>query len=221
MYIGGKKMRIENKRLKTDVAVKIANKLLEVFRFTCATVGIIYTSYPSCDETINKEQENDVFYTEIHISDRKLGWTSWIKSKKESEDDLYEKHNTYYVHYKTRDYQIKFYDNPEICGYGALRKYNEETDIFCTIESFNVKNEKVFELYFTFNVEEMRFLDLYELSHQHMKIEDKILLNRETGELEESKILIIKECDTKGLIKKLENRVLAKIFTLDDTSESK
>ena len=214
-------MRIENRRLKTDAAVKIANKLLEVFRFTCTTAGIIYISYPSCNERMKEQQENDELYTTIHISDRKPGWISCIKYKKESEDDLYEKHHTYYVQYKTRDYQIKFYDNPEICGYGVLREYDEETDIFCTIESFNVKNEKVFELYFTFNIEEMRFLDLYELSHQHMKIEDKILLNRETGELEESKILIIKECNTEGLIKKLENRVLSYIFKFDDTSESK
>lgn len=213
-------VNIEKKELKTDVAVRIANKLLEVFKYSCDSAGIILVSYPCYDEIINEEQEEQYFYEIIDISDRKSG-CCLKKMEKENESDLYEKHGTYYIHYKTREYQIKFYESPENCGYCEPVQYNRETDMFCNIKSLNAKGETVYEMDFTFNIETMSFLELYALTSQYMKIkEGKILINKYTGQLEKSKILILKDGYNTTLIKKLENRILADIHKFDDSSKT-
>lgn len=212
-------IEIEERELEIQKAREIANKLLEVFNYFVYKIGIIYMSYPSYyDESINVQEEKQDFYTTFYTSDRMSGFTRERKKKQEQEKDLYDKHNTYYVRYKTRDYEIKFYDRPEICGYNGSLRYDNETDIFCNIRSLNAKNETVYEIDFTFNVETMQFLELYDLQREHRTIEkDIVKLDKNTGKVEESEKLIVKRCNITKLEKELYNRVLADIFKLDDT----
>lgn len=212
-------IKIEERELEIQNAREIANKLLEVFNYFVYKIGIIYISYPSYyDKSINKQAEKQDFYTTFYTSDRMSGFTCKRRKKQEQEKDLYDKHNTYYVHYETRNYEIKFYDNPEICGYNTPVIYNNKTDIFCSIRSLNAKNETVYEMDFTFNIETMQFLELYDLERKHRTIEEDIaVLNKNTGEVEKSEKMIVKRCDIAKLEKELYNRVLADIFKLDDT----
>lgn len=211
-------LKIEERELEIQKAREIANKLLEIFNYFVYKIGIIYMSYPSYyDESINIEEEKQDFYTTFHTSDKMHGFTCERKIKQEQEKDLYEKHNTYYINYATRDYEIKFYDNPEICGYNEPIVYNKETDIFCSIRSLNARNETVYEMDFTFNIETMQFIELYDLSRKHSKIEkDIVMLNKNTGEIEESKKMIVKTCDIATLEMELHDRVLGDISKFKD-----
>lgn len=211
-------IKLEERELEIQKAREIANKLLEVFNYFVYKIGIIYMSYPSYyDEEINLQEEKQDFYTTFYTSDTMRGFTYKRRKKQEQEKDLYDKHNTYYVHYKTRDYEIKFYDNPEVCGYIRPLIYDNETYIFCNIRSLNAKNETVYEMDFTFNVETMEFLELYDLERKHRTIEEDIVaLDKNIGKLEKSEKLIVKKCDITKLEKELYNRVLADIFKLDD-----
>lgn len=209
-------VKIKDKKLKTDVSVKIVNKFLEVFEYLFNKVGFALTSYPCDNESINEEHENQNFVTTFYTSDKMNGFICRKLVKEDSESDLYGKHNTYYIHYKTHDYEIKFYDNLSIW---TPIEYNKETDMFCIIRSLNARSEVIYEMEFTFNIETMKFIELHDLSRKYVKVEEsKMVLNKETGRFEESEILIIKSCHTKTLINKLQNRVLGDVFKLNDVT---
>lgn len=242
-------MKIERRIMKEQRATIIVNNLLEVFNYCICRAEVIYTSYPCYDENINKEQEKQVFYKTIHISDRMPNKIIIKKFKKKDKDDLFQKHNTYYIHYKTRDYEIKFYDDPKMFygdaapfpkSYDAIEEYNKEKNMFCTIRSLNSKGKLVNVIEFTFDIESMRFLYLYGLYSQHLKAEenkkiypqslyysynsfvDSSLLPvvKDIQNLIEGETLIVKEYYyTKALVIKLHNRVLGDIFKFDDISK--
>lgn len=240
-------MKIEERRMKAQRAEVIINNLLEVFNYCVCRAKIIYTSYPCYEENINKEQEEQVFYKTIHISDRIPDKIIIRKFKKKDENDLIQKHNTYYIHYKTRDYEIKFYDDPKIMygnqdpmSYDVIEEYNKEKNMFCTIRSLNSKGELVNVMDFTFDIESMRFLYLYGLYSLHLKVEENKKIYpqslyysynsfvyssllpavKDIENLMVRKTLIYKEYHyTKKLVIKLHNRVLGDIFKLDDISK--
>lgn len=218
-------LKFEERKLKTESAIKIADNLLEVFKYCINRAGIIYTSYPCCDEKTNKEEEKQSFYREIYISDRVLSGIKIKKCKKKDKDDLRKKHNTYYIHYKTHDYEINFYDNPKMVNiyydpmsYDVIEQYNEETDILCNIVALNSKGGMTRMMQFTFNIESMNFLYLYDICSSYIKTEDEFVLNKDTGKFEQSATLILEKAYyTKTLVMHLQNRVLAEVFKFDDT----
>lgn len=203
-------IKYEESKLETEKALEIANKLLEVFKYCVEAIPIILTSYPCYyDEELNKEREERSFCTTINLNDR----TNNVKLKKvrkESEEDLYNKYNTYYIYYKTHNYQIKFFDSPEACGSGEDPNYNEETDMFCSIELLNSKNEAVYEMNFTFNVINMEFIELYSLSRTYRKKETYKLSKSKVYIKESGKIIVkkINSSSSEELNRNLQKRIL-------------
>ena len=63
-------------------------------------------------------------------------------------------------------YEIAFYDRPEIYGYSSsLKKYDEETYVFCTIIEKRHTGKTKFVIAFGFDVVKMKFLELFCISH--------------------------------------------------------
>ncbi len=201
--------KIEEGQIETQRAIEIANKLLEVYKFSFNHMPIILTSHICNNEEINEEREKQDFYRRIIISDRHSERIECRKKEKES--DLWEEHNTYYIHYQKHDYQIKFYDCPERCNYASYG-YNHKTDMFCNIQLINAKNEKVYDMDFTFNVETMKFLDLYCLQSVHERKERHF--NKDSRKLEEVEIILIKRCYNKKLEENFRGRILVDVHEI-------
>lgn len=159
-------------------SLKITNSFLEVFKEYSNNMPFYRMSYPTENTQIDKELENREYYVTFEWRDRCPGKIKTHKHKITSEDDLY-KNNTYELYYKGHKYIMNLYESPEICGYAAGPEYDLERHIFCSITLVNINDLVVKELYFTFDVESMKFLEVYEI----IRTIYGVFLDKNTGEL--------------------------------------
>lgn len=185
-------------------SLKIANSLLEVFKAFNSDVPCYLMSYPTKNTQIDKELENREEYVTFEWRD-----TSKIRTRMHeitSEDDLY-KNNTYELYYKGHKYIMNLYESPEICGYVAGPKYDLERHIFCIITLVNIHNLAVKELDFTFDVESMKFLELFKIN----RTINKVFLDKNTGKLNWKADVVKYPKSYIKLEKKLQGQVLGKV----------
>lgn len=187
-------------------SLKIANSLLEVFKAFNSDVPCYLMSYPTKNEQLDEEVKKRDYYITLEWRDR---YPSKIKTHMHeitSKDDLY-KNNTYELYYKGHKYIMNLYESPERCGYVAGPKYDLERHIFCIITLVNIHNLAVKELDFTFDVESMKFLELFEIN----RTINKVFLDKNTGKLNWKADVVKYPKSYITLEKKLQGKILGKV----------
>ena len=197
-------------RLTVEQSLKIANNFIEVFKAFNNDVPCYLMSYPTENEELDKELEERDEYVTFEWSDRCPGKLKIHMHKITSEEDLYT-NNTYELYYKGHKYVMKLFEKPEICGLYPEEEYDIEKHIFCSIDLVNIDDITVRCMQFTFDVENMKFLELFYI----MRSVYKSFISKETGNLC-WRLEVIKE--PKSLVtleKKLKGKVLGKVQKLE------